>query len=1066
MAFHLCLSNDLGKLADSFIEKMCLPLVGQNPFTVVHTVVPNNGMSTFLKRRLAGKDSLGIAANLECSFLQKFINSALEGYFSPDELQRFKETLRFWAPDVLCWHIDTLLASHKDGAFQIYTDYWKPEDSETGDPLKRHLLARELANCFDRYQLYRSSCADPERHLERWRTGKDHSPQARVYYELCKIMPDPDSFYSTFFSLAAPRKALPERVGVFGVSSMAALHLHCLKKFAEHTEIYLFTPSPCCGYWGDTMSRKELLKELKSDPERAAEYLEEASTQNPLLADFGKPGREFFNLLLDRNCFTGEADEELFCAPAPGDEGSVLQRFQSDILNARHRSCGEDHEVEDDSVRINSCPDTRREVEILHDQLLELFYKSEKTNEKLSPEDVIVMFPDINSAAPMIDAVFSAGPLKGKYSICDRSTAGQSQLIDCFTRLLGLPGIKCTSDDILSLLEYDCLSSKLGLSQADMPYLIKLTTRARINWGLDETEHNKFRQTPFHEFSWQDGVERLLNEYARGEDTSVITPFAESGGIDGGSADTFGIVAEFISKLREWRSSLFRSRTPDEWGNFLCSWCDTFFEGGAWQYKSELSELKRTINQLVRNAAAADEKMEIAPEVFIAAVKSSCSVTGGRQNFLRDKITFCSLVPLRAIPAKVIAVMGLNDGEFPGTSHRTSFDLLSKVQRNDPNNANDKRYLFLEALMAARKYLILSYVGVDDGKTIDPAVPLAATADVLSEGFGVKIDKIPLRAGELDSLLALRKESAPVEKAENALPLAPMEVPATMSLSSLKYLLADHCREFFKLRYGFDYRESEISAAVNDDPAELDALDKSTLCKALWANRLALGESSIDEYSLRKSRILPVNGRESLERCRNLVMQVSDEIADNFKSAKKEEFRLSLPDLNIELYAQLDVPECSGNKIERRAVHFSKPALKKQFFFYLEQLLIAAGTGKEVSGTLSFYTLDSNGQPEEKHFVFPPVPDARGALKKILITALRTYTEPEPLPFFLNASYEWISSEENENKTLKAFEEDLKNSRTVELFYSKEEFKNGGFPPEFSDLAYEVFSDFSPREAQ
>ena len=1066
MAFHLCLSNDLEKLADCFVEKMCLPLAGQDPFTEVHTVVPNNGMSTFLKRRLAGKDSLGIAANLSCSFLQKFINATLEGYFSADELQRFKETLRFWSPDVLCWHIDTLLASSKGGAFQSYTDYWKPQGSKTGDPLKRHLLARELANCFDRYQLYRSSCADPARHLERWRAGKDNSPQARLYYELCRTMPDPDSFYSAFFSLSAPRKALPERIGVFGVSSMAALHLHCLKKFAEHTELYLFTPSPCSGYWGDIMSRKELLQELKSDPERAAEYLENASTQNPLLADFGKPGREFLNLLLDQGCFSGESDEELFRDPAPDGKGTVLQRFQSDILNIRHRICAEDYKPEDNTIRINSCPDSRREVEILHDQLLELFYGSQNEKEKLNPEEVIVMFPDINSAAPMIDAVFSAGPLKGKYSICDRSTAGQSQLIDCFTRLLGLPGMKCTSDDILSLLEYDCLSSKLGLAQKDMPFLIELTLRARINWGLDETEHSKFRQNAFHEFSWQDGVERLLNEYARGEDTSVLNSVAESGGIDGGNADIFGIVAEFISKLREWRSALFRSRTPEEWGSFLCEWCDTFFEGGEWQYKAELSELKRTINQLVRNAAAADEKMEIAPEVFIAAVKSSCSVTGGRQNFLRDKITFCSLVPLRAIPAKVIAVMGLNDGEFPGTSHRNSFDLLSTVQRNDPNNANDKRYLYLEALMAAKKYLILSYVGVDEGKAIDPAVPLAATADVLAEGFNLKAEEIPLRANELDPLLAIRKESTVAETAKNEVPLAPMELPAAISLRFLNKLLSKQCQEFFKLHYGFDYREKNSSAAINDDPSEINALDQSKLCSALWEQRLLDGKVELDEYTLRKSRILPVNGRAILERCSNLVAGISGEIAENFRSAKKEELRLFLPDLNVELYAQLDVPECPGDKIERKAVRFSKSALDKQFSFYLEQLLVAAVTGKEVSGTISFYTLDSKtSQPVEAHAVFPPVRDPRRALEKILAVALRTYTEPEPLPFFLNASRMWIASDEDERETLKALNKDFENDRTIDLFFSKEEFENGGFPPEFSELADEVLSDFSPLEA-
>ncbi|MCI4000734.1 exodeoxyribonuclease V subunit gamma, partial [Klebsiella pneumoniae] len=46
--------------------------------------------------------------------------------------------------------------------------------------------------------------------------------------------------------------------------------------------------------------------------------------------------------------------------------------------------------------------------------------------------------------------------------------------------------------------------------------------------------------------------------------------------------------------------------------------------------------------------------------------------------FLRGGITFCSMVPMRSLPFKVICLLGLNDGDFPRNTKAAVFDLIAK----------------------------------------------------------------------------------------------------------------------------------------------------------------------------------------------------------------------------------------------------------------------------------------------------------------------------------------------------------------------------------------------------
>jgi exodeoxyribonuclease V gamma subunit len=558
----------------------------------------------------------------------------------------------------------------------------------------------------------------------------------------------------------------------------------------------------------------------------------------------------------------------------------------------------------------------------------------------------------------MIDAVFSTGPFKGRYAICDRSTSTQSQVIECFTRLLELPKGRCTSEEILDLLEFGCLNSKLKLDVEAIPFLTDLVVRSRINWGLDETEHEKFRKIPFKEFSWQDGIERLLTEYARGEETSVIYSSCETGGIDGGNAENFGILAQFIETLKEWRSLLHQERTALEWSTFFHQWIDTFFSGGDRSYLPEIAALRFAVNKIVRAAVNAGEERKIASAVFISRLKSEYALPGGKQLFLRDKITFCSLVPLRAVPAKVIAILGLNDGEFPGQSRYNSFDLMATIRRNDPNLANDGRFLFLEALMAAQEHLILSYVGSDNGEERVPAIPLATVESVLKAGFkGFEKTKIPLKSLEETGLKQRRLQRAVTTLEKQAADDFSLDMPQALSLKECLAFLSQNCKAFFKLRCGFEYVPYEKAPLAKDDPDALDNLENSILRKALLAMRIDNVPQDTWFSLVQRTRLLPVNDQTIFSGTQLLINSLPEEIVEEYRhqTALLCEFTpTSTPAVRI--FASLAVPEdfTAKDQYRRNCVLCSSAAPEKLLNFYLEQLLLTAcyDGQKEISGKL------------------------------------------------------------------------------------------------------------------
>src|SRR5207248_8232102 len=115
---------------------------------------------------------------------------------------------------------------------------------------------------------------------------------------------------------------------------------------------------------------------------------------------------------------------------------------------------------------IHSNHSVLRELEVLHDQLLDLF----QNESELKPRDIVVMMPDVSIYAPFIDAVFGV-PENPKhkipYSIANREVRAGSGIIDTFFRILEiLPG-RFRASEVLAILEATAVQSCFGIASAE-----------------------------------------------------------------------------------------------------------------------------------------------------------------------------------------------------------------------------------------------------------------------------------------------------------------------------------------------------------------------------------------------------------------------------------------------------------------------------------------------------------------------------------------------------------------------------------------------------------------------
>lgn len=773
MSLHLYTGNRLEKLVEAMAEQLSMRSTdGPAPLQPEIIVTGGLGMSTWLQQQLTAY--MPIVANLKFPYINAVLEFVL--LHADGRSHRWRELENAAADpfsrELLRWRIfDLLKAIEPTSAGEVFgplRHYFAALD-ELGE-LKRYQLAERLADLYDRYQLYRPSWLSawdrrcpgmrlpggppPELTAEEqwqpalWQRIRDEAGAAQPRHErLASFSVEPSSL----------RESGIHRLFLFGIGALPPPQLQFIEALSRVVPIHLFVLSPCSTYWFDDRTARHAERELQDLREMGvADPSPFVETGNPLLTSLGVVGQEFLRQINAESGGTGHVnldDDTWMTAPAGA---GLLHAIQRDIFyrraaalpaeSAETPSFEEDWgriDGDDDSIIINSCHSEQRELEVLRDWLLRFFDAAHENaknadgqaikTSRLQPRQVLVMAPDISRYLPYIEAVFGREARHADsyipYSIADRTAAEESLVVNAFLQLLQLPHARFDAPAVMDLLAVAPVARAFGIDSGALEKLRTWVHESGIRWGLS-TDHRETvlappdnagageRQLPDgHIGTWAFGLDRMLLGYALDDDggdlfADTIAPFGE---VEGGAASYVGQLSHLIDRLAALRNSLSGDFTARAWSTKLTTVLDNFFVGDNESYL-EIYLIRHALESLSATAAAVDATSTFGIRVarqYVRAALEGEFVGGG---FCRGKVTFCSMLPMRSIPADVVCLLGMSDGEYPRQDRPAGFDLTAgpgRRRQGDRSRRLDDRYMFLEALLAARENLYISYVGSD-----------------------------------------------------------------------------------------------------------------------------------------------------------------------------------------------------------------------------------------------------------------------------------------------------------------------------------------------------------------
>ena len=490
------------------------------------------------------------------------------------------------------------------------------------------------------------------------------------------------------------------------------------------------------------------------------------------------------------------------------------------------------------------------------------------------------MLPTIDAYAPHIEAVFGRLPRGDArhipYTVADQGTRGQEPLLVALELLLRLPDSRLAASDVLDLLDVGALRLRFGLADEALPTLKRWIAGAGVRWGLDAAQRARQALGAAGEVnSWRFGLSRMLLGYAVGDavgDAAAgaaqgegafagIEPYGEVGGLD---AEAVGPLAALLRALDETLHTLAAPATPVQWAERLRALLARFFAPAEAREQWRVQQLQQGLDAWLDECADAG----FADELPLAVVRERWLATlerhGLQQRFMTGGVSFCTLMPMRAIPFRVVCLLGMNDGDFPRPVVQADFDLMRHDWRpGDRSRRDDDRYLLLEALLSAREQLYVSWIGRDvrDHGARAPSVLIGQLRDHVAAGWrlagrdGQEGDGAALlralstehplqpfspryftpdapRAPALDGLYSYGREwqavhGAPaLHGAQDApagaaaalpAPLPPLQPERALSLRQLADFLAQPVEAFFaqrlQVRFGADEEEAQDEEA-------------------------------------------------------------------------------------------------------------------------------------------------------------------------------------------------------------------------------------------------------------
>lgn len=645
-------------------------------------------------------------------------------------------------------------------------------------PAERFEFAMHCAAVFSRYATYRLDWVlrwmgkPPRAHAEndpRYAAEEaalnrhpDYAWQKDMWRELARRVTDMpearelnDLFEIEDRMVRAWHEKREERVHIFMPFTVPPLVLPLIKQMAEDAEsdIYLYVLNPSSEYWYEALPQAAFDWDYGSEDNAVYQYLRRNAASSRAMiervwtflnleggADFvgmepeTKPDdpvavthtRHFFDPVTERlqdlKLESPQDADAYFVDPG---KDTFLKALQRSVLTLKTAQ-GEMPDPADGSVIVGRAPSLIREVEILVDWLQYIF----RTQKDVTPADVLVVTPDIEGAAGVIEAVMNAQPESRKiaWTIADDRVSDRAMALETWKALVELLFSRADASDLEAWLEMPQAQKRWQMTADDLALIHAWLVAGGYRFGFSEAHIERLVSEGEADAADTDGsltraLERLTAGLFFGESRERV--FGDVRPAPGAerrwesvleNEELFARLTEVAALLETKRAKLAamgEAADPEVLKNFFVSLTTELTDF------TEDEEAAQAIRGSLETAARALEATmkgrPVNPRVFAKA--ATTHVADALFHRTGNGLTFAGMKEFRGLPYKVIAVVGLNrDSAFPGTNTAEEFDLMApgtsagmRARRGDRDSRSDNRNIFLDLFLAARRFFYVSY---------------------------------------------------------------------------------------------------------------------------------------------------------------------------------------------------------------------------------------------------------------------------------------------------------------------------------------------------------------------
>jgi exodeoxyribonuclease V gamma subunit len=726
MGLHLHRAERTDLLADGLGQLLSTPL--PDAFAEELVIVPAKGVERWLSQRLshilgsgsdAGAD--GVCAGIAFRNPQSLIAQLLglkAGTADGDP----------WSPDAMVWPLLEVIDASLDEPWcrtvATHLGHFAVGEEKELRQGRRYAVARRLAGLFASYARQRPQL------LVDWESDvagdvdPDLAWQPPLWRALLdRVAADPPHVRhaKTIARLQESSLDLPQRLSLFGHTRLPCTEVELLTALATQHDLHLWLPHPSDDLW------RRLAAERAPIPRR--DDTSHRDVHHPLLATLGRDLRELERGLPEHP----QTDEYLSGGEHPD---TLLGWLQSDIAANAVRADGRTLRPQDRSVQVHSCHGPARQVDVLREVLLGLL----ADDPTLEPRDILVMCPDIETYAPLINADFGLGDVvhgahpahRLRVRLADRSLVQTNPLLGVASGLLALAGSRVTASEVLNLAQAAPVRARFGFTDDDLESITGWVRQANIRWGFDR-EHRRPFGVDFLHNTWRFGIDRVLAGVALSDDSHAwIGSTLPLDDVSSNRVELAGKLAEYVERLRFTVDSLNGARPLRDWLTALGDGITAIArvdDNDAWQ----TSQMQREFADVLATAGARAGTVLRLPDIR-ALLGRHLAGRPTRANFRTGTLTVCTMVPMRSVPHRVVCLVGLDDGVFPRLGVVDGDDALARnPMTGERDIRSEDRQLLLDAIGAATEKLVVTYTGTNEysGQERPPAVPLAELLDTL-----------------------------------------------------------------------------------------------------------------------------------------------------------------------------------------------------------------------------------------------------------------------------------------------------------------------------------------------